>query len=119
MTFSSPWGCSLKTGFSAPALKNLLYFSHFFTECALLALNRCSASVERWQAIYRCHLECARFYKSSLISGHLTGTGRNVLAASQDVSQGVDSPEVCPCWKICLWLFWILALVAFLDQCEV
>lgn len=41
--------------------------------------------------MYWCHLECAEVYKSLLISGHLTGTGWNVLAVTQALSQGADS----------------------------
>lgn len=47
--------------------------------------------MEKWQPIYWCHLECAENYKSLLISGHLTGTGWNILAVTQALSQGADS----------------------------
>lgn len=64
-------------------------------------------NVERWQPIYWCYLECAEDYKSLLISGHLTGTGWDVLAVTWAVSQVVDSSELCPCCKTYLWLYWI------------
>lgn len=57
-------------------------------------------NVERWQPIYWCYLECAEDYKSLLISGHLTGTGWDVLAVTWAVSQVVDSSELCPSVKL-------------------
>jgi len=106
MSVSSLWGLLTKDRIFCSYFENQSpVWLTFLTDCALLAQKCCSVNMERWQPIYWCHLECAEVYKSLLISGHLTGTGWNVLAATQAVSQGVDSPEVCPSCKIYLWLF--------------